>query len=154
MSFPTIDDVQDAVAAAVQALGLAFGSPPAAIPVVKGKQPRQQTGTSANVQITVSAAQRPREVKRFTSLHDLHTFRLQVVGWTPGNADNTSNSVANAAIEDALRQAFNKKPVDLLGIDDLRDVRAQTATYLDRSAFVKGWDVQGIDVEIDVVRAR
>jgi hypothetical protein len=147
-----IDTVLDAVASRVESLNLSLGGN--AIPVAKGKHPRQGEGEGANTQVMVCPARDPRAQRRFTSRHDLETYRVRVALWTPGNHDNTANLTELAAIEDQIQQALDHKPADLLGLDDLRDVRADTALFLDRPAFLDGWDALVTDVELDIVRER
>lgn len=148
----TIDDVLNAVVTRVAALALEFNE--AAVPVGKRKFARQEDGDTAHVQFTVSAAQRPREIKRFTSRHDLITHRAELVFWTPGNGDNRANLSELSRLELAAQQAFNRKPADLLGLDGLRDVRAETGTYLDRGAAMQGWDASLTNITVEVVEER
>jgi hypothetical protein len=147
-----IDDILNAVVTKVQALGLTFGGNP--IPVEKGKQPRHAEGETANTQIFVHMAADPKRPRRFTSLHDLQTFRIRVAFWTPGNFDNTANLAALASIEDSLATALERKPADLLGLDDVRDVSSDSQFFVPKEPFLKGWDVIALDVEIEIVRER
>ena len=123
-----IDDVLQAVEARLSALGLAWGGSP--IPVSRGKVPRQGEGESAATQFMVSAATRPKDVRRFTNLHDLHTYEVRIAFWTPGNRDNETNLDALSAAEDAVARAFSRKPADLMGLDGLRDVSCRTAAFV------------------------
>jgi hypothetical protein len=101
----------------------------------------------------VSPTARPKSIRRFSNQHDLHTYTIEVTLWTPGNQDNTPHA-EYSGWEDAIQQAFNRKPADLLNIDGLRDVRASTPHYVNRNAFKQMWDVIKIEVEVDIVRER
>lgn len=148
----TIDDVLTAIVTRVEALALTFNA--AAVPVGKRKHPRQEDGDTRHTQFTVSEAQRSHESRRFDSVSDLHTYRAELVFWTPSNGDNRGNIPALAALEDAPRMALNTKPADLAGIDGVFDVRAESGTFLNRAAFMAGWDAQLTNVEVEVVKAR
>lgn len=145
---------------AVGDLSLALGA--TALPVVRGRQPKQEEGKSANAQITLHALPRtPHDTTRWNNKNDLHKIRARVVLWTPGNIDGGSSALTAAATtaqhsawEIALVNALDHKPANLLGIDGMRDLKASVPTYLDRGAFGKGWDVQVVEVEAQVVRAR
>jgi hypothetical protein len=146
-----IDAVRDAVFDRVEGLGLSREM--TVIPVAKGKTPKQERGSTANTQIMVSPTARPKGIRRFSNQHDLHTYTIEVTLWTPGNQDNTPHA-EYSGWEDAIQQAFNRKPADLLNIDGLRDVRASTPHYVNRNAFKQMWDVIKIEVEVDIVRER
>lgn len=150
---PDLDDVLDALVSHLQGLDLQLAG--LTVPVAKAKQPFAEEGQTPLTQFTVCAAQRPKDpVRRWTSIHDLHTYRLQVVFWTPGNRQRLTNLPELAALEDAVQQGFNKKPPDLFGFDHLRDVRASTGVFLDRAAFLDQWDASATDVEVQIVRER
>lgn len=148
-----IDEVTNSVLARVQALGLSIAGN--AVPVAKGKQPRQQAGESANTQITVHPAQRPHAVRQLDTESDLHTYRVTVTAWTPGNADNSANAADYSAVDDAVVTTLDHAPGELAGLGDgLFDVHAETGQYVDRGAYVKGWDTVQVLVEVQIVRAR
>lgn len=147
-----IDAVVNSVLDRAQALGLFIGGN--AVPVAKGKQPRQQEGESANTQVTVHPAQRPHDFRRLDTASDLHTYRVVVTAWTPGNQDNSANAADYSAVADAVVTTLDHKPSELAGLDGLFDVTARTGQYVDRGAFVKGWDTVQVLVEVEIVRAR
>lgn len=148
-----LDEVVNAVLTRVEALGLTIAG--LAVPVVKGKQPKQEVGGSANTQITVHPSQRPHEFRQLDTASDLHTYRVTVTAWTPGNQDNTSNAADYSSVDDTIVTTLDHAPGELAGLGDgLYDVRAETGQYVDRGAFSKGWDVQQVNVEVQIVRAR
>jgi hypothetical protein len=159
-----IDEVCEAVRLRVEALALDRAGTP--LPVVRARHPRQEQGAAANSQITVCPARRPHEWVHFASGGlTLHTYRVSVVAWTPGNQDNTPPEgwtpgeqggtpagAAPSAWEDALFLAFEGRPADLMGLDGLRDVRAETASYIDRGAFKRNWETVAVEVTAEIVR--
>lgn len=156
---PDIDDILSAVETHLSALALELVGTPVA--VTRSKQPRQEDAGDtaapgrASTQITVAAAQsRPKSLKRFSNIHDLYTFRVQAVVWTPGNADNSANVPTLSAWEGAIEKAFCRKPAGLLGLTGLRDVRATPGTFLDRAGFGVGWDTSATDIDIEIVAPR
>lgn len=147
-----LDAVVDSVAARVQALALTLAG--RAVPVVKGKQPRFEQGATPNTQITVHPSQRPHGWRQLDTQSDLHSYHVTVAVWTPGNQDNTKNAAGYSAIDDAVVTTLDHAPSELAGLAGLYDVQAETGQYLDRGAFVKGWDVQQVLVNVEIVRAR
>jgi len=149
---PDIDDVLEAVAARLQGAGLSLAGTP--VEARKSKQPHQEEGESRDVQFTVCAKPQPKDVRRFTSLHDLHTYRLQVVLWSPGNRERLANLPDLAALEDAVQTLFDRRPDDLMGLDGVRDVKAATSVFLDLPAYLQGWDASATEVSVEIVRDR
>jgi hypothetical protein len=157
-----IDDVVTAVLEHVETLGLALEEGGPALPVIAAKQAHFEEGRDPTAQLTVCPATvRPHETTHHTNLHVRHTFRIRISIWIPGNLDPArvaetagSGSKGHAVIESALRDAFDEKPEGLMGLDGLRDVSAETSSYLDRPGYVKGWDVQSITVTVEIVRQR
>jgi hypothetical protein len=147
-----IDFVLDRVVIRLESLDLDLDG--TLVPVAKGKQPRQGEGETSNTQILVCPAADPKRARRFTNIHELHTYRLMILLWTPGNFDNTALMTELAELEDTIAQAFDVKPADLMGLDDLRDVRSDTDGFIPRGPFVQGWDVLALAVEVDIVRER
>lgn len=145
-------NVLDAVAARLAGLGLTLAG--AVVPVSVAKQPHQQEGQTQATQLTVCAAPRARESRRWTYLHQREDFGVLVVLWTPGNRDRTANFADLSAIEAAVNDAFDSKPADLMGLDGLRDCKADTNVFLDRGAYLQGWDASVTLVTVSIVRVR
>jgi hypothetical protein len=60
----------------------------------------------------------------------------------------------HTALRDALKDAFKVKPADLMGLDNLRDVRALPGRLFDRALSKAGYDFQSVEVTVDIVAAR
>ena len=148
-----VDAVLDACVTRLEALGLAVGG--VVVPVSKAKQPHQEQGQTPLTQFTVCPKQpSPRPSVKLDNVHDLDSFCVQLVLWTPGDRSRTTNLGDLAAIEKAVFEAFDDRPPDDLGLADVLDVRADTATYLDRAAYLQGWDASATDVTVEIVRVR
>lgn len=148
-----IEAVQNAVLARVAGLGLGLGG--VAVPVLKGKAPKQENGESAATQITVHPADRPKEVTRSDNGLDLHAYKVRVTTWSYGNRDNAAGSSDYSAWQDAIEQEFVRAGCrDELGLSEVFDTFAVQGVYLDRGSLAKGWDVQAVDVTVSIVRVR
>lgn len=147
-----IDSVLDGLVALVETLGLALGGEP--VPVQKRKHLKRQKGVDPATRVVVMRSPLPETVKRWGGVYDRTTYRARVAVVSPNNDDQSADLPDYSSWRDQLVRLLSKKPADLLGLDGLQDLRARPGDFLPGDKIEEGYDVQWIDVEVSVVRAR
>ena len=148
----TLNDVLNAVAARVGTLNLSLAG--VAVPVVVRKIPTHQAGVDPGTRITVCKSPVAEAIKRIGGIYDLTTWRVRVVVESPNRDDQVKNLDVYSGWRDQLMTAFAQKPTDLMGLDNLQDLRAAPAEFLEAEKIAEGWDHQAVDVLVGIVRAR
>jgi hypothetical protein len=123
------------------------------VPIVKRKLPKRRQA-DPDLFIVVCPSLRPDEIRRWTNRHDrfLYFSTLAVIGRNKDDALTTLPE--HTALRDALKDAFKAKPADLMGLDNLRDVRAAPGRLFDRALAKAGYDFQSVEVTVDIVQDR
>jgi len=148
---PDQNAVLDAIVTRAQGLGLlADGAP---VPIVKRKQPKRRQDDPPLL-IVVCPSQRPDEIRRWTNIHDRFLYFSTVAVIGRNRDDQLTSLPEHTALRDALKDAFKVKPADLMGLDNLRDVRATGGRLFDRALAKAGYDFQSVEVTVDIVEDR
>src|SRR5262245_59127691 len=116
-----IDQINQGIAARVATLGLTFETAP--VPIKIRKLPRHQEGVAPVTQITVCKSPSPETVRRWGGIYDLWTYRHRVVVEAPNRDDQQANLPTYSGWRDQIAKAFEQKPADLMGLDNLRDCK-------------------------------
>jgi hypothetical protein len=149
---PDQNQVLDAIVTRAAGLGLlADGNP---VPIVKRKLPKRRQDDPPVMIVVCPSAERRDEIRRYTNRHDrfLYFSTLAVIG--RNKDDHLTALPEHTAIRDALKDAFKVKPADLMGLDDLRDVRSAGGRLFDRALSRAGYDFQTVEVTVDIVSDR
>jgi hypothetical protein len=147
-----IEPILQAVAIKVAALNPTIAAQP--VPVVVRKLARRQEGVDPARQLTVCKSPVPEETRRFGGKYDLDTWRVRLSVEAPNNDDQVANLDDYSTLRQQLIDGFKKKPDDLMGLDNLRDVRAVPAEFLDYEKIEQNYDHFAVDVLVSVVRER
>lgn len=144
-----LDDILTALAANVEGLGLAWEA--TAVPVFERKPPTHRTARDPVRQITVSKADSPERVKRWSFQKDRTDYVCNIVIVTPHGGPD-ADQATYAEWRQTLLDTFAKPP--LTGASVVFDVKAEPLDYLPAGAAEKQWDYQAVQVTASVVRER
>jgi hypothetical protein len=146
-----LEDILAAVKGAVEGLSLTLAG--ASIPVLLGKSPRFRTGLEPPVALTVSKSETAEKVARWTTSHNRTDYFVAVTLVSPWRGPDSDLS-DHGEVRQAILDAFASKQRANLALDGLRDVKARPTNFLPPQGQEQEWDYQGVEVEVQIVRAR